>query len=228
MQCIILAAWKWERLKPITDTIPKPLIKINQTSLLENTIKILSPSMKNISVVIWYMWQQIIDTIGHKNSWVSINYVQQQKWITWTLWALISCIDILENEFIVISADNIYHSNDIKRLCKSTQNTVLMYKEEIEKTLTTPIYKYGNSVLWSDIFEQTEKYKYINSWSYKLSKEILWLKPIKIEWSNEYSIPHTLLQLWNNIHFIFTNYWFPVWNQDELAYIRTHAESYKL
>ena len=57
MKTIILAGGKGERLKPLTDKIPKPLIQINNMPLIERTIKYLKK----------YGITQIIISSGYKS-----------------------------------------------------------------------------------------------------------------------------------------------------------------
>lgn len=53
---IIMAAGKGERLKPLTLSTPKPLIKVNGVPMIENIINsLLSVGIKDISVVVGYL-----------------------------------------------------------------------------------------------------------------------------------------------------------------------------
>lgn len=53
---IIMAAGKGERLRPLTDSTPKPLIKVNGVPMIENIISsLLSIGVKDISVVVGYL-----------------------------------------------------------------------------------------------------------------------------------------------------------------------------
>ena len=56
---IIVAAGKGERMRPITDSLPKPLIKIFGKPIIENTIEILlEKGIKNIYIVVGYLAEQ--------------------------------------------------------------------------------------------------------------------------------------------------------------------------
>ena len=51
MNAIILAAGKGERLKPLTDTVPKPLIEVSGKTLLERNInRLFESGVRNIIV----------------------------------------------------------------------------------------------------------------------------------------------------------------------------------
>jgi len=56
---IILAAGKGRRLSPVTDKIPKPLVKINGVPAIENTImQACAANVKEIIIVIGYKAEQ--------------------------------------------------------------------------------------------------------------------------------------------------------------------------
>ena len=61
MKAFILAAGKGERLKPLTNEIPKPLIKIKGKPLLEwSIIKLRSAGIKEIVINVHHLGDQII------------------------------------------------------------------------------------------------------------------------------------------------------------------------
>ena len=76
---MILAAGKGERLKPLTNNIPKPLIKVNGKSLLERNIEILCQSgISKIVINGSKMGDQIKTHIeGIENSNLDINYIYE-------------------------------------------------------------------------------------------------------------------------------------------------------
>ena len=61
---LILCAGFGKRLNPITLKIPKPLIKINEITLLENSINFLEKlEIKNIKINTFYLHEKINDFI---------------------------------------------------------------------------------------------------------------------------------------------------------------------
>ena len=66
MKAFILAAGKGERLKPLTNEIPKPLIKIKGKPLLEwSLIKLRSAGIKEIVINLHHLGDQIINYFGN-------------------------------------------------------------------------------------------------------------------------------------------------------------------
>ena len=65
---MILAAGLGKRMQPLTLKIPKPLLEINNISLLERTINLLvSHGVKEISINVHYLSNQIKSFINKKN-----------------------------------------------------------------------------------------------------------------------------------------------------------------
>lgn len=219
MKAVILAAGKWTRLRPITNVIPKPLIEVKWLTLMHRILEQIPDKITEILIVVDYLWECIIDKIGYDFDGKKIDYRRQNEWESWTLWALYACKkDLLSqnDDFLIVSADNIYNWADLEKISE-TKRSVLIYKERITDLFQTPLSKYWNSVLWSDELIDVDCFKYINTWVYSLDKDFLKIPYENVPWSLELSIPHTLLN-YNNINFIFTDYWFPVWDPQELLY----------
>ncbi len=79
MKGILLAAGKGVRLKPLTDTIPKPLIQIAKKPVLQRIIEGLESSgINDLAIVIGYLGYKIIDGFdtGAKHN-VTLRYFHQ-------------------------------------------------------------------------------------------------------------------------------------------------------
>lgn len=69
MKAMIFAAGLGTRLKPITDQIPKALVKVNGVTLLEHVItKLKNSGVTEIIVNVHYLSNQIIDFLNQKNN----------------------------------------------------------------------------------------------------------------------------------------------------------------
>jgi len=78
---VIMAGGRGERLRPLTDTIPKPLLKIGDKSIIEHNIDLLcSYGVRNFYISIRYLGEQIESQIGDGTSrGVKIEYIREEK-----------------------------------------------------------------------------------------------------------------------------------------------------
>ncbi len=69
-QAFIFAAGRGERMRPLTDTVPKPLVKINGTSIIDYSIKKLDKisSIKKIIINGFYLADQLAEHIKKLNN----------------------------------------------------------------------------------------------------------------------------------------------------------------
>ncbi len=75
-QCVILAAGASTRLRPLTDTIPKCLLKVGGKMVLERTIKnVLASGITEIAIVIGYRAETIREFVTQRYSQTRIRFI---------------------------------------------------------------------------------------------------------------------------------------------------------
>ena len=107
---LILCAGYGKRLNPITLKIPKPLIKINEITLLENSIKFLERlNIKNIKINTFYLQDKIKDFILNYKSNLKIEIINDGNHILDTGGGILNLINSSnQNDFIVLNPDTLW------------------------------------------------------------------------------------------------------------------------
>ena len=107
---LILCAGYGKRLNPLTLETPKPLLKLNNISLLENTINFINDfGIKNILINTYYLKEQIEEFINKKNFNCKINLIEDGNSILDTGGGILNLIKKSENEnFFVFNPDTIW------------------------------------------------------------------------------------------------------------------------
>lgn len=78
---VIMAGGKGERLRPLTDTVPKPMLKIGTKPIIEHNIdRLIQYGIKEIFISINYLGSQIKEYFGDGSSkGISIQYIEENK-----------------------------------------------------------------------------------------------------------------------------------------------------
>ena len=107
---LILCAGYGKRLNPLTLETPKPLLKLNNISLLENTINFINDfGIKNILINTYYLKEQIEEFINKKNFNCKINLIEDGNSILDTGGGILNLIKKSESEnFFVFNPDTIW------------------------------------------------------------------------------------------------------------------------
>jgi NDP-sugar pyrophosphorylase family protein len=113
MKAMILSGGRGKRLRPLTDTIPKPLIKINNTPLIEWTINYLKKfGIKDIIFCTGYRSKQIEEYLNKKNNFNCKIEFSIEKGALGTGGAIKKAAKkITEKSFIVVNGDIITNVN---------------------------------------------------------------------------------------------------------------------
>lgn len=126
MQAVILAAGLGTRMRPLTNTAAKPLLKIGERPLLDYTFDALPDEVDEVIVVIGYLGEQIKNYLGEEFRGRTIKYVIQKK-LEGTAKALWEARPLIRERFLVMMADDIYAKKDIAR-CLAHERSILVAK----------------------------------------------------------------------------------------------------
>ena len=138
---IILCAGFGKRLMPLTENIPKPLLKINDISLLENTINLIKVlEIKSLKINTFYLSDKIKDFIFSNNFGLEIQIIEDGKEILDTGGGLLNVVNnSVETDFIVFNPDTIWnteYANEIKKMeniyfKNNLENILMVVKKDL-------------------------------------------------------------------------------------------------
>ena len=113
---LILCAGLGKRLNPLTLEKPKPLLKLNNITFLENTINLIKElGIKKILLNTFHLKDQISDYLNDKKFNISIDIVSDGSEILDTGGGIRNMINnSKENNFLIFNPDTIWDSNYLK------------------------------------------------------------------------------------------------------------------
>jgi MurNAc alpha-1-phosphate uridylyltransferase len=133
-RAIILGAGYGKRLRPITLKIPKPLIKINGVTLLENSIKLLnSLGAKHIIVNAHHLHKQIVKFVKMKKFSSKVDVVVEKKKILNTGGGILNASKKFKKQpFFVLNPDTPW---DLKKYKKEFRKLEKLYFKNKKPTM---------------------------------------------------------------------------------------------
>lgn len=114
MQCVILAAGKGTRLRPLTENTPKPLVKVAGKTLLDHVVEALPSAVTELIIVTGYLGEQIREYCGEEFHGKKVTYIEQeeQNGPAKALWL---CKNLIKDRFLLMFADDIHGAADLAR-----------------------------------------------------------------------------------------------------------------
>jgi len=124
MKAMILAAGRGERMKPLTDTCPKPLLRVKGKSLIEYHIeKLAAIGVKDIVINYAWLGHLLIEQLGDGAKWqLNLHYSDESNGALETAGGIKKALPLLNTEqedepFFVINGD-VFTDFDFTRLPK--------------------------------------------------------------------------------------------------------------
>ncbi len=128
MKAMILAAGRGERMRPLTDETPKPLLKAGSEPLIGHVLQqCRDAGITDIVINVCYKADQIMQTLGDGADYgANITYSIEQE-ILGTGGGVVNALPLLgEDAFIVLSGD-VWSSYDLKNLIAQQENLALAH-----------------------------------------------------------------------------------------------------
>ena len=191
---LILCAGYGKRLNPITLKIPKPLIEINEITLLENSIKFLEKlEIENIKINTYYLHNQIQNFILNYKSNSKIDILNDGNEILDTGGGILNLINRSEeNDFIVLNPDTVWGDNYLE----TTINMMNYYFQKKVKNLLMIVNKEnsfdermkGDFSLSNERLLKNKKNNFIYTGLQIINKSLL---------KNEKVMPFSVTKIWD-------------------------------
>ncbi len=131
---IILAAGLGLRLNPITQDIPKCMIKINNVSIIERSISIIKKyGIEKIIIVLGFQSKKIIELLGHSFKLSDFVLIENQEYMsTNNIVSLWLARKYLQDGAYIIESDVIFDEEAFKKLSSNSDNSMWMVDKFIK------------------------------------------------------------------------------------------------
>ena len=135
---LLLAAGTGSRLAPLTDMLPKCLVKLNGISILERMVDSLkSHGFKRLVIVVGHLEESIRDFLGNHAGGIEITYISNPLYKTtnniYSLWLARKAID---EPFLLLESDVVY-SRPLKHMLWPDQMAIGHMKQWMNGTTVT-------------------------------------------------------------------------------------------
>lgn len=218
MQAVILAAGKGMRMRPLTDNVPKALLKLDEQTILDHTISELPDSIDEIIIVVGYLQEQIRKHIAEHYSDRKIIFVESEA--KGTGYALSMCKSHLHGDFLVLNGDDLYDKSDLERLVVERWTFLVKEMQGMERVGAIQTDAEGN---FTGITPgEKGKPGLFNIGAYVLGEDYFTAPLVKFG-AGEYGLPHTLLGMVKQgykIKVIKAQYWEPIGFPEDLEKLR--------
>ena len=193
---LILSAGFGKRLNPITLTTPKPLLEINNITMLEKCIKLIENlGIKKIIINTFYLKDQISNFLNNKNFNCEIKIIEDGKNILDTGGGILNMINHSEdNDFLIFNPDTLWEKEYFDEIIKmeeyyfskKIENILLLVKKNLsfDKNLT------GDFNMENNLISKNKKRDFIYTGCQILNKKLFL----------DYKIENfSIISVWNNL-----------------------------
>ena len=105
IDAVLMAGGKGERLRPLTEKTPKPLLKVGEKAIIDHNIdRLISYGVKNISVTVNYLGEQLENHFATPRGEVKVQTVREPKYLG-TIGSIKFVKELFNDTILVMNSD---------------------------------------------------------------------------------------------------------------------------
>ena len=222
---VLMAGGKGERLRPLTEKTPKPLIRVGDKCIIDHNIdRLLLYGVKHISVTVNYLREQLEEHFSVPHGEIKINTVREPQYLG-TIGS-IRFVEAFHNDTILVMNSDVFTNIDYEDFfLHFKQNVADMSVAAVPYVVKVP---YGVFNLEGrEIKGVTEKPTisyYANAGIYLIKKELLDLVPENLCFNATDFMELLITRGYKVIRYPISGYWIDIGQHDELERAREIAK----
>jgi NDP-sugar pyrophosphorylase family protein len=212
MEAVIMAAGFGTRLRPHTETTPKPLLKVQGRPILDWIIAALPSNVDRLVVVVNYLAEQVEDYLKQQTHIKHFTTVKQEV-PQGTGDAFRSCFPVLTGDkYLVMNADDLFAAKDLATLCQHEAG-LLVHPVNTPKQFGIAFRKPDGTLEKLVEKPDLEGTQLANVGVYLFPKEVKQLE-LQLSPRGEYEITDYVSQLaaLGKVHVVPAHFWLPIGN----------------
>ncbi len=217
LECMIMAGGRGERLRPLTDSVPKPMLPLGNKPIIENNIdRLINFGIEKIYISVKYLGEQIIEYLGDGSSkGITIEYIWEDEPLG-TAGALSLVKDFKTDHILLMNSDLFTDANFEDLYLNVLENNAQIGVATIPYSTKVPygIFNVKENQI-TGLLEKPIITHYANAGIYILNKEVI----SKIPHNKFFNITDLLDLLISEGQFIIHNpiigYWIDIGQQQD-------------
>jgi dTDP-glucose pyrophosphorylase len=231
MSALIMAGGRGERLKPLTDTVPKPMLKVGDKPIIEHNIdRLLSYGVKEIYISVKYLKEQIMAFFGDGSSkGISIKYIEEDEPLG-TLGSLSLVDKISEENLLIMNSDLLTNIDfeDFYQFFTEKQADMVLASVPYKVSVPYAVLETDQQIVKS--FSEKPTYTYYSNGGIYLIKSKLKSKLKKGVFYNATDLMEEIIQESESslVHFPILDYWLDIGKHQDFTKAQEDIQSLRM
>ena len=229
VDAVLMAGGKGERLRPLTEKTPKPLIKVGEKCIIDyNVDSLISFGLKHISVTVNYLGEQLEEHFSKERDGIKVRTVREPKYL-----GTIGSIKFIErfyNDTILVMNSDLFTNIDYEDFFLHFQeNGADMSVAAVPYVVKVPygVFNLDGREIRGVTEKPTISY-YANAGIYLIKKERLELIPDNEFFNATDFMAKLIAEGYKVIRYPISGYWIDIGQHDELERAREIAKHIKM
>lgn len=216
IDAILMAGGKGERLRPLTEKIPKPLLKVGDKAIIDYNIeRLLSYGVRNISVTVNYLKEQIEKHFEQERNGIKISCIREPAF--WGTMGAVKLVNRIYNDTcLVMNSDLFTNINYEDFFLHFKEHNADMSVAVVPYSITVPYGIFdleGRNI--KGIKEKPTYNYYANAGIYLIKRNLLDLIPEETFFDATDLIKLLIDKEYNVIRFPLTGYWIDIGKHED-------------